>query len=207
VAGRFGWQATEPTIAAQTATAFAREMGLTTSLVSHIDCGNGDSDCKQAATGGTPEVELDLFGALVTFQKLHAVPTGQAADPDPEAGYIFDELGCAACHQTTLPVVEDNATHTIRAYTDLLLHDLGEGLADRDLSGQPIRSKWRTAPLWGMRASALSGQPLRLLHDGRAHSVAEAILWHGGQAESVRDRYVNLPAWQRRRVEEWIARR
>jgi CxxC motif-containing protein (DUF1111 family) len=93
----------------------------------------------------------------------------------------------------------------IQAYTDLLLHDLGTGLADRDIEGNAEASRWRTAPLWGMQASVQSGQPLRLMHDGRARSIEEAILWHGGEADSARERYARLSMNERRVLAAWIA--
>jgi CxxC motif-containing protein (DUF1111 family) len=93
----------------------------------------------------------------------------------------------------------------IHPYTDLLLHDLGVDLADRDVKGNAVHSEWRTAPLWGMGAAAQSGQPLRLLHDGRARSIVEAILWHGGEGRVARERFMKLPADQRRMLESWIA--
>ena len=202
--GRFGWQATEATVASQTASAFGREMGLTTSLVSEDDCG-ADAACRRASNGGIPEVDSALFEALVAFQTLHAVPVTNREPQQLPAAALFDRAGCAECHAPSLPI--DPAVHSsgvIRPFTDLLLHDLGEGLADRDLAGRVIRSEWRTAPLWGMNAAVTSGQPLRLLHDGRARSIEEAILWHGGAATSARERYERADAAQRRALVAWI---
>jgi CxxC motif-containing protein (DUF1111 family) len=204
--GRFGWQATEPTIAKQTASAFSREMGLTTSLVKYTDCGLRGQNCSTAATGGSPEVELELFGALVHFQKLHAVPTSPSATPI-EGEHLFVELGCAQCHRFSLPVQQGTTSNVIHPYTDLLLHDLGEALADRDLAGNSMHSEWRTAPLWGMQAAVTSGQPLRLLHDGRARSIEEAILWHDGEARDARERFAHLPAGERRILIGWLTER
>lgn len=202
--GRFGWQATSSDVASQTASAFGREMGLTTALVTEDDCGT-DTACRNAPNGGVPEVDPALFEALIVFQTLHAVPIADARlDRTPGAG-LFEQAGCAGCHRPTLPV--DSAVHhidVIAPFTDLLLHDLGTGLADRDLAGNPVRSEWRTAPLWGMNTAVASGQPLRLLHDGRARSVEEAILWHGGAATSARERYERMDATQRHTLVMWI---
>lgn len=203
VIGRFGWQASEPTIATQTATAFAREMGLTTELIGDIDCGRHDDACLHAPNGGQPEVEPALFTALVEFQRLHAVPN-KRGEPMIVGAQLFDTLGCTACHRPALPV--ETASHgVIHAYTDLLLHDLGEALADRDLNGNPVKTLWRTAPLWGLQTAVQSGQPLRLLHDGRARSIEEAILWHGGEARSARQRYAQLVAVDRRLLIDWLS--
>ena len=206
--GRFGWQATEPTVASQTASAFVREMGLTSALASHIDCGEGDGACLTAPNGGTPEVDPALFDALIWFQTLHAVPIAKAPTADAPGARLFAQVGCASCHRPTLPVETDNhAAGTITAYTDLLLHDLGDDLADHDVSGRAVHSEWRTAPLWGLGASVATGQPLHLLHDGRARSVEEAILWHGGAAANSLGRYLALDATEREALEKWIGQR
>lgn len=203
--GRFGWQATEPTVASQTASALAREMGLTSELVGHIDCGDSDKACLTAPSGGTPEVEPALFNALVWFQEMHSVPVANAPSANAPGARLFAQVGCAGCHRPTLPVGNGGrVVGTVAAYTDLLLHDLGEDLADRDLSGRPVRSEWRTAPLWGMGAAVATGQPVHLLHDGRARSIEEAILWHGGAATSSLAQYLVLNAADRETLDAWI---
>lgn len=93
----------------------------------------------------------------------------------------------------------------IAPYTDLLLHDLGPGLADRDARGRPLRSLWRTAPLWGMSTALEGGRPVRLLHDGRARSIEEAIAWHDGDAAAARERFDALDAARRQRLLDWIS--
>jgi CxxC motif-containing protein (DUF1111 family) len=203
--GRFGWQASEPTVASQIAVAFAREMGLTNPLESSDDCGNWNVACRTAPTGGSPEVEPDLFEAVIAFERWHAVPVARIADESSIGGRLFRSAGCADCHRPTLSIeVGDQPHNVIHPYTDLLLHDMGKGLADRDLGGRPAASLWRTAPLWGTHAAYVSGQPLRLLHDGRARSVEEAILWHDSEARRARDTYSRLTKEQRRAVLEWI---
>ena len=206
--GRFGWQATEPTVASQTASAMSREMGLTTSLISHIDCGGGDTACQSAPTGGTPEVEPVLFDALVLFQSLHAVPAEKVSITSLHGERTFALLGCADCHRPTLPVQTGmRARQVIHPYSDLLLHEMGSGLADRDVGGAAVHSEWRTAPLWGINASVATGQPLRLLHDGRARTIEEAVLWHDGEARDAREGFTRLPADQRRALVAWVEER
>lgn len=205
--GRFGWQATEFSVADQTARAFSGEMGLTSNLIEHDDCGMLlDQQCSTAASGGSPEVEGALFQALVSFQELHAVPNSEPRSTTSKGARLFKQAGCAACHRPTLPVEGSTGLATIGAYTDLLLHDMGDELADRTIEGIPVKSGWRTAPLWGMSAAASSGQPLRLLHDGRARSIEEAILWHGGDASRAANRYIRLTANQRRMLLDWIGK-
>jgi CxxC motif-containing protein (DUF1111 family) len=203
--GRFGWQATEPSIASQTASAFGREMGLTTQLNPQADCGGSDARCLVGPNGGDPEVDDELFEAVVLFQKLHAVPVPVAPTPDSEGARIFSETGCATCHKPDLPVeLPDHSTGTIHAYTDLLLHDMGDDLADRTLNNKRVHSEWRTAPLWGISASFATSQTLRLLHDGRARTIEEAVLWHGGAATAARERFIALDTAQRTTLLDWL---
>jgi CxxC motif-containing protein (DUF1111 family) len=205
VVGRFGWQASEPTVASQIAVAFAREMGLTNPLESHDDCGAWNAACVTAPSGGTPEVEPDLFEAVVNFQRWHAVPVAKEPDSSSTGAQLFESTGCAQCHRTTLRVDVGSKDDTvIHAFTDLLLHDMGRGLADRTLDDVVAPSLWRTAPLWGMHAGSVSGQPQHLLHDGRARSIEEAILWHDGEARPARDQFGKLTAVQRDTLAEWI---
>ncbi|MEJ1962367.1 MAG: di-heme oxidoredictase family protein [Gammaproteobacteria bacterium] len=208
--GRFGWQATEPTVESQIAAAFSREMGLTTPRIDHIDCGQATETCDSKPNGGTPEVDAGIFDAVVTFELLHAVPL--TVTPEPAlartAAVKFDAVGCSACHRTTLrvaPPAGDSEAREIHPYTDLLLHYLGEDLSDRDVAGNVALSEWRTAPLWGLNASVATGRPLRLMHDGRARSIEEAIAWHGGGAASSRAAFEGLPKQDRDALVAWIA--
>jgi len=229
--GRFGWQARQPTVASQTAAAFAREMGLTNPLVDHDDCGAWNVACRAAPAGGTPEVEPELFNALLAFEHWQSVPIVRNVDESAAGARLFESNGCSQCHRPSLRVdlpaaeagpVEHAVAHgvahgvargvaravaraLIHPYTDLLLHQMGQGLADRDLQEKTFApSLWRTAPLWGMHAAYVSGQPLRLLHDGRARSIEEAILWHDGEARDARNRYAQMPHDQRVALVEWI---
>lgn len=204
--GRFGWQATEPDIASQTATAFAREMGLTTDMIAAADCGWLDTRCREAPQGGRPEVETALFEAVVAFQQLEAMRrTPDAARhlrDDRDGATLFARTGCADCHRPALRLRDGSR---IAPYTDLLLHDLGPALADRDVSGAPVPSLWRTAPLWGMGMALEGGRPVRLLHDGRARSIEEAIGWHDGNAADARARFDALTPEQRAQLIAWIS--
>jgi CxxC motif-containing protein (DUF1111 family) len=203
--GRFGWQASEPSVASQVAVAFAREMGLTNPLAPHDDCGAWNVACLTAPSGGSPEVEPELFEAVVNFQLWHAVPVIKDPDLSSTGAQLFESTGCAQCHRTTLRVDIGSKDDTvIHPFTDLLLHDMGRGLADRTLDDVVAPGLWRTAPLWGVHAASVSGQPQHLLHDGRARSIDEAILWHDGEARVARDRFSKLTAAQRRALTEWI---
>lgn len=206
IGGRFGWQGDARTLVDQTAVAFAREMGVTSELQPSDDCTPAQQACLQAPHGGTPEAAEQFFHAVNTFQFLLGVPARAAVDlsADSTGARLFERTGCAACHVPQLVVPREVGTLSIDPYSDLLLHDLGEGLADRTASGLPVRSKWRTAPLWGLAHALRDGQ-VALLHDGRAGSIEEAILWHEGQAEDSRRRFMRLDAVARRQLLDWVA--
>ncbi len=217
-AARFGWQGTSIAVRDQTTKAFARDMGLTTSDRPVDDCTAAEPECRAAPDGGIPEVADDLLEAVVEFQRTLAVPESvlpgdretaeSGARPEPDgrakraapAGGLFAAAGCAACHRPTLPLRQG----TIAPYTDLHLHDLGSPLADRDARGHSVPSRWRTAPLWGM-AYRLRHEPVpTFLHDGRARSIEEAILWHDGEAQAAKLLFTRLTAAQRTELIDWI---
>jgi CxxC motif-containing protein (DUF1111 family) len=205
--GRFGWQGDAMSLVDQAAIALAREMGLTSDLHPADDCTVSQQDCRQAPQAGTPEVPERLFHALNTFQFLLAAPARPEIEPQVDAAgaALFERVGCAACHVPELPVPREGAPAIrIDPYSDLLLHDLGDALADRTVAGRPVESRWRTAPLWGL-AHALRSGPVALLHDGRAGSIEEAILWHEGQAGDSRRGFMSLDAASRRQLLEWMA--
>jgi len=203
--GRFGWKATAPTVADQAAAAFANDMGLSTPLLrrSAGDCTDAQTACVGAPNGDDPaegaEVTRQMFDLLVFYSRNLAVPgrPGAQAPAVLRGKALFDSLGCAACHTPSHVTGSDPASphlsgQTIWPYTDLLLHDMGDGLADGRPEGLASGRQWRTPPLWGLGLTAtVSGHTL-LLHDGRARNVLEAILWHGGEAQAARDRVVGL---------------
>jgi CxxC motif-containing protein (DUF1111 family) len=203
--GRFGWQANAISLVDQTAIAFAREMGLTSQFMPEDDCAAAQKACRDAAAG-KPELQERLFHAVNSFQFLLAVPARGRIDPEREAAgaQLFDRVGCADCHVPSLPVPRETDSIRIDPYTDLLLHDLGDGLADRTVAGKVVTSRWRTAPLWGL-AHAIQTGPVALLHDGRAGSVEEAILWHEGQGNAARRRFMALDASSRKLLLDWVA--
>jgi CxxC motif-containing protein (DUF1111 family) len=210
--GRFGWQADAVSVQDQTERALAREMGLTSVGRTQDDCTPQQVACRTAEQGGspagTPEVSPEFLDALLTFQRELAVPQGKPTAELTSAGdggaQLFARVGCAVCHQPEVAAATAAGPQTIRPYTDLLVHDMGDGLADRRVGGRSVPSRWRTAPLWGM-AYALDGRDAVLLHDGRARGLEEAVLWHGGQAAAAQRRFMALPAADRTRLLAWLA--
>lgn len=207
--GRFGWKANQPDLLQQTAGAFNGDIGITSRLFPADDCTAAQASCIESASGGAPEL-LDAFLDDVTFYARTLAVPGRRAWDDPAvlAGkQRFADIGCAACHTPTLRTGAPGKLHiaalgdqTIHPYTDLLLHDMGEALADDRPDFLASGREWRTPPLWGIGLLATVNDHTLLLHDGRARDLAEAILWHGGEAEAARERFRTLPADERARI-------
>jgi CxxC motif-containing protein (DUF1111 family) len=204
--GRFGWKAGVPTIAQQAAEAFAGDIGLSTTMMpfNSGDCTEKQQDCLNAPSGASPkyqnvEVGDELF-KLVTFysQNLAVPPRRNPGDPQVLKGKeLFYSMGCTGCHRPKFATGEvpgqPHLSHqTIWPYSDMLLHDMGEGLADNRPEGAATGREWRTPPLWGIGLTeTVSGHTL-FLHDGRARDLTEAILWHDGEAQAARERFAAL---------------
>jgi len=208
--GRFGWQGESVSIRDQTTKAFAREMGLTTLDVPHDDCTAAEADCLRQPSEGVPEVPTELVDAVVTYVRTLTVPPSPvSARPDAAGAALFATLGCTGCHKPELPVeltdaAGTKATAVIAPYTDLRLHDLGTGMADENAAGEKVPSRWRTAPLWGLGyRTRTEGHPT-FLHDGRARSPEEAILWHSGEAAQARRSFMELWGQPRERLLRWL---
>jgi CxxC motif-containing protein (DUF1111 family) len=215
--GRFGWKAGVPSIAEQSAGAFAGDMGLSTPLVhkSSGDCTPAQNYCMKAPNGDSAsdgvEVLPKLFDHVVFYaQNLAVPPRRNAKDAKIVQGKaLFYQLGCQSCHAPTFTTgtVEGQpqlSNQKIWPYTDLLLHDMGEGLADNRPEGMADGREWRTAPLWGIGLTQTVSGHTFFLHDGRARNVAEAILWHGGEAQASRDGYAALSKAEREALDAFV---
>jgi len=204
VVGRFGWKAEQPTVRQQTAGAFVGDMGITSSVFPEQDCTDSETECLSALNGGDPEITDDLLDRVVRYSELLAVPARLTYDDDDilRGKAVFSDLGCQGCHTTNHRTsdsapLEELRRQSIWPYTDLLLHDMGEALSDGRPSFAASGNEWRTPPLWGLGHYPVINGHDRLLHDGRARGVAEAILWHGGEAEDIKQAFVELPASER----------
>ncbi|UTW60874.1 c-type cytochrome [bacterium SCSIO 12741] len=202
--GRFGWKSNQPNLKQQTAGAFNGDMGITTSLFPDQNCPSPQKDCQQAPHGGEPEITDDDLDKVVLYVSNLAVPARRdyAKEQVLQGREIFKNIGCASCHKPkvttgTHPVFDHLSNQTIRPYTDLLLHDMGPELADNRPDYGASGSEWRTQPLWGIGLIESVNHHTLFLHDGRARNVQEAILWHGGEAEAIREKFKNLSAAQR----------
>lgn len=201
--GRFGWKAEQPSVRQQAAGAFLGDMGITTSLFPQQDCTAVESACEAAIVGGEPEISDELLDKVALYSSLLAVPVRPEWD-DPvvlEGQRLFGALGCDGCHvprhETGDHEFAELSGQVIYPYTDLLLHDMGDDLSDERPSFEAEGNEWRTPPLWGLgRVPEVNGHD-RFLHDGRARGVAEAVLWHGGEAEAAKDAFKELSRKER----------
>ncbi|WP_438299641.1 di-heme oxidoredictase family protein [Pseudomonas sp. NMS19W] len=208
VMGRFGWKAGQPNLNQQNVHAFSGDMGLTTSLRPFDDCTDAQIACKQAPNGngpdGEPEVSDNILRLVLFYTRNLAVPARRGVnDAQVLAGKnLFFQAGCQSCHTpkytTAANAAEPElANQVIRPYSDLLLHDMGEGLADNRTEFQASGRDWRTPPLWGIGLTQAVSGHTQFLHDGRARNLLEAVLWHGGEARAAQQQVLSFNAQQR----------
>ena len=212
--GRFGWKAEQPNVRQQVASAFLGDVGVTSSLFPTPNHTSAQAEAAAAPDGGEPELSDEILDFVVFYAKHLAVPAQRAHDSPAiiEGGERFREARCDACHVETF-VTEASAAfpelgeQEFHPYTDLLLHDMGEGLADDRPTFAASGREWRTAPLWGVGLVRLVNEHTFYLHDGRARSVEEAILWHGGEAAASRDAFMEMSAADRRKLVAFVKSR
>jgi CxxC motif-containing protein (DUF1111 family) len=219
--GRFGWKASKVSLRHQAATALLNDLSVTSTVYPTRDCMAGPARCTPAnAQPGLSEADLQTISR---YLELLAVPAQRSLasgfpkgvspladlDVDPAkvaaGAKVFQNVRCTSCHAADMKTGPSNPlaelrSQAIKPYTDLLLHDMGAGLADNFVEGQASGSQWRTAPLWGIgyteRVMGTAGQ-VGYLHDGRARTLTEAVMWHGGEADAARQRFKALSASDR----------
>lgn len=203
--GRFGWKAGQPSLRQQSSGAFNGDIGISVPLapLPAGDCTAAQPACIAARHGdgvkpGGFEAGDEVMDLVTFYAGNLAVPARRdVGAPQVLAGKkVFYEAGCAACHTpkylTRSDAPPEQAGQLIWPYTDLLLHDMGEGLADGRPEGVASGREWRTPPLWGIGLTQAVNGHTELLHDGRARNILEAILWHGGEAEAAKQAVVEL---------------
>lgn len=211
--GRFGWKAGEPNLESQAAAALVNDMGVTNALFPHESIAGtplyaqyvkrhpGDS----TRPGGGTDADADFLEAVTFYVQSLAVPGRRnVEDATVRAGSaVFEATGCTSCHHARFLTgthpggFDEFSGQEIWPFTDMLLHDMGPELADGRSDFQADGQEWRTRPLWGLGRTRAVNPLAGLLHDGRARTVEEAILWHGGEAAAVRDRFKALSAGER----------
>ncbi len=208
VLGRFGWKASQPSVNQQNVHALAGDMGLTSRFKTVDDCTPSQTACLGAPNGkgpdGEPEVSDNILRLITFYTRNLGVPARRdVSDPQVLAGKnLFFKAGCQQCHTpqfiTSADAAEPElANQVIRPYTDLLLHDMGEGLADNLSEFQANGRQWRTPPLWGIGLTQTVSGHTQYLHDGRARNLMEAVLWHGGEALPAQRQVLAFDAQQR----------
>jgi CxxC motif-containing protein (DUF1111 family) len=201
--GRFGLKANQPTLKQQIANAFAEDIGVTSSLFPQENCASNQTDCLIAGAK-KPDLSDAQLGVVTTYIRSLAIPARRGEDnPSIIAGEAqFRALGCASCHRETLTVGDFAEAPWLKGadihpYTDLLLHDMGDGLADGRADFDAGPRDWRTPPLWGLGLAGKGGDGAHYLHDARARTLTEAILWHGGEAQSSAEAFRRLAKQER----------
>jgi CxxC motif-containing protein (DUF1111 family) len=199
--GRFGWKANTPNLMQQVAGAFLGDIGVTSKIFRKQNCPPIQHACQIQDPANDPEViDADMDDFELWLRALAAPAQRNRDDPAVLRGEkLFSDAACAACHipqlktAPTYPAFPHLANRTFSAYTDLLVHDMGDELSDYRPDYQAGGNDWRTAPLWGLGLSGVVNGQTALLHDARARNVLEAILWHGGEAKASRDAFSKMP--------------
>ncbi len=201
--GRFGHKASQPDVRAQTAAAFRDDLGITSALFREQPCTAVQAACRAQPDGNGPqqagvEIADDLLAATTFYVRTLAVTARAPLGGMARRGEaLFERIGCATCHvpshQTgALAGFPELSGQRIHPYTDLLLHDMGPGLDDGLATGAARSTEWRTPPLWGIGLTERVTGRQSYLHDGRARTLAEAVMWHGGEAAAARARFAAL---------------
>lgn len=206
--GRFGWKSNQPDIRQQTAGAFLGDIGITSSIHRKDDFTPAQLALFTLPdVGDEPDLEENILDRVVTYQLTLAPPARRDwTNPEVLRGkQLFVQAQCAVCHVPKMKTgpyeaIPELANQVIRPYTDLLLHDMGEELADQRPDFEANGREWRTPPLWGIGLTETVNGHTFFLHDGRARNLEEAILWHGGEAEASRENFKNFNATDRAAV-------
>lgn len=204
--GRFGWKANQPSLAQQVASAFLGDMGITSSIFPNENCPTG-INCDSIPNGGQPEIPSDKLGKVVLYNQTLAVPAQRNSQNISVVNgqNTFKIIGCNKCHIESFttsfhPTVSALSKQKIQPFTDLLLHDMGSGLADDRPDFLANGMEWRTPPLWGIGLIETVNNHTNLLHDGRARNMEEAILWHAGEGKAAKQAFMSLNKTERDEV-------
>ncbi len=211
VIGKFGWKANVPNLKQQIASAFVGDLGITSTIFKHHPCTAMQLDCLAMAKNVGAELADDQLDAIDFYHRALAVPSARnQQDSDVILGAkLFNEAKCAVCHVTEMKIAGDASyakfrNKIIRPYTDLLLHDMGIALADNRPDFLASGQEWRTAPLWGIGLAKIVNEKAGYLHDGRARSILEAVLWHDGEAAESRELVVKMTPVDRKALIKFV---
>jgi CxxC motif-containing protein (DUF1111 family) len=201
--GKYTWKASIAFLKEQVAGAASNDMGITTSIFPDENCTQTQKECNDASKPrdaiDLPEERLD---AITYYLKNIKTYEAQNTKEYKEGLEIFEQISCAKCHVSSFDISGDSK---ISPFSDFLLHDMGEDLSDGRVEFNASKREWRTAPLWGLALhEKINKEKPRLLHDGRARSFQEAILWHGGEAQNSKENYINLPKETREKLIKFL---
>lgn len=209
--GKFGWKANQPSLRQQVADAFSGDMGLTSSMFSNQNCTTQQLDCNEYPNGGNPEVIDSQINNVVFYQSALAVPKRRKFMKKNvlEGKVLFNQIDCIKCHTKNFTTGKSKENEhidgiLIHPFSDFLLHDMGDALADNRRDFLANGNEWRTQALWGIGLISTVNKHTNLLHDGRARNVEEAILWHGGEAKKSKEKFMNLTSIERGKLLEYI---
>ncbi len=209
--GRLGWKANKPSLLEQGAGALLGDLGITSPLHPEQNCMKNQAACRKAFAIEKNEISMQDLQRLTTYMKLLAVPQRRdIEDPEVVRGErLFNQINCQSCHHQKFQTGVDPdfkvlSQQWIYPYTDLLLHDMGEGLADNRPDGEASGQEWKTPPLWGIGLIPDVNRHQRLLHDGRARGVQEAILWHGGEGQAAKEKFIALKRSERAALVKFV---
>lgn len=208
--GRFGLKASHPHLSQQIMAAFHEDMGVTSNLFPVENCTEIQKSCRHAFSAPQPELGPNQFTPLLFYVRANAVPARRNVDdPVVKHGAMLFQAACSVCHVPELKTgdyapIPEISNQVIRPYTDLLLHDMGDALADHRPDFEATGSEWRTPPLWGLGLAKTVNGHTDLLHDGRARGTTEAILWHAGEASFSRDAFLKMPKQDRQALLQFL---
>jgi CxxC motif-containing protein (DUF1111 family) len=210
--GRFGRKAQVSALLQQVVEAYHQDMGITSSFRS-VENVNPQAPQADVDRANDPEIDDGIVAAVLDYVRMLSPPApGEWTESRRRGEQVFQDAQCGKCHTpsqaTGLHEIDALSNRALALYSDLLLHDMGDQLADYRPDGSADGREWRTAPLWGMRfvREFLNGRML-LLHDGRARSVDEAIRLHGGEAAASRDAYLSRSASDREALVDFVESR
>jgi len=226
--GRFGWKANTPTVSHQGLGAMRGDMGVTNPLFKHESI-NGtdlmntyklkDSTFTTFEDTGVTDVDEDIAKSIVFYSETLSVPPRRNINDAnvKQGGMLFEELGCVKCHTPSFTTgskytsfsvdgkeIKELENQKIYPFTDMLLHDMGEDLADGRKDFDATGNEWKTRPLWGIGATQIINPGAGFLHDGRAKTLEEAILWHDGEAKDIKNKFMNLSQKKRTQVIKFL---
>ena len=202
--GRFAWKANQPSLKQQIASAYHADIGITSALYPVQNCTSVQKDCLAAKVSSKVELREELWESISFWVSALDAPAPRGIDqPAVKRGeQLFAAAKCSQCHVPqlrtgTVDVLPALSNRVIRPYTDMLLHDMGPGLADGRPDFKAGGADWRTAPLWGIGMSKQVNGSTSFLHDGRARNLTEAIVWHDGEAANSRNYFSQLSSEER----------